>query len=341
MTAYGDRFHDAEAPHRTGREPPGLELVGGEQRGGGGVDDDAVAARHRGQPGGHVDRRPEHVAEPHDDRPAGQAEPDVGHPGVAADHVDDPLGDVEGTDRVVAHEQDRVADALDHPAPLGGDHVGAAGLEELDEVADAVLADLVRQRREADDVGEADRQVGGVQVLLVGAERLDAGDRGGEVAAPRVDQQALEGVAEPLQQAERRADPAAGGVLTRLELLDPLHQRGDLPVGQPGHGLPDRPGEVDRHVEVDQPLGHHPDQGGDGLGVGPGERGLDAVLGEAERTPQPARLLDRHTGLGRDLEGVEDRLLAQDRVLELVPGCCRVRFRHGVRSGRWGRAAAG
>ena len=39
---------------------------------------------------------------------------------------------------------------------LGGDDVGAAGLEELDEVTDPVLGHLVGQRGEADDVGEPD-----------------------------------------------------------------------------------------------------------------------------------------------------------------------------------------
>ena len=37
---------------------------------------------------------------------------------VAADHVDDALGDVEGPDRVLGHEQHRVAERLDHPAAL-------------------------------------------------------------------------------------------------------------------------------------------------------------------------------------------------------------------------------
>ena len=51
---------------------------------------------------------------------------------------------------------------------------------------------------------------------------------------------------------------------------------------------------------------------------------LEPVLGEAERPPQPARLLDvTPVSLG-DLERGEDRLLAEDRALELV-------------AGRWGR----
>ena len=44
-------------------------------------------------------------------RAAGQTDAYVGHPAVPADHVDDPLGGVVRADRVVVHEQHRVADA--------------------------------------------------------------------------------------------------------------------------------------------------------------------------------------------------------------------------------------
>ncbi len=89
----------------------------------------------------------------------------------------------------------------------GGDHVGAAGLEDLDQVADPVLVELVGQRGEPDQVGEADRDLGGVQVGVVGAERLDPGDRGREVPAPGVDQQLLEGHADLLRPAAARCRP--------------------------------------------------------------------------------------------------------------------------------------
>ena len=94
---------------------------------------------------------------------------------------------------------------------------------------------------------------------------------------------------------------------------------------------PTRAGEVDGRVEVEQPrVDEARIRRGDGLGVGGGERLLDAVLGEAERAPEPAGLLDRHPGLRGDLEGVEDRRLAQDRALEPVPGVLRLRSRHGA-----------
>ena len=60
-------------------------------------------------------------------------------PGLSGQYRDGGPPDGPGADRVVVHEQHRVADALDHPATLGRDHVGAPGLEELHEVADKVL----------------------------------------------------------------------------------------------------------------------------------------------------------------------------------------------------------
>ena len=54
------------------------------------------------------------------------------------------------------HEQHRVAERLDHPAAVAGDDVVAAPLEHLDQVADLVLVELVGQLAEADQVGEPD-----------------------------------------------------------------------------------------------------------------------------------------------------------------------------------------
>ena len=77
-------------------------------------------------------------------------------------------------------------------AAVGGDDVGAAGLEDLHQVADPVLVELVGQRGEAHEVGEADGHLDGAEVLLVGAERLDPGHGRREVPAPDVDEQLLE-----------------------------------------------------------------------------------------------------------------------------------------------------
>ena len=54
------------------------------------------------------------------------------------------------------------------------------------------------------------------------------------------------------------------------------------------------------------------------VGAGEGDRG--AVLGEAERPPEPARLLEVDAGLGGDLDRGEDRRLAEDVLLEVLAG---------------------
>ncbi len=161
-----------------------------------------------------------------------------------------------------------------------------------------------------------DRELGGVEVLLVGAERLDPRHRRGEVAPPGVDQQVLERRVDLPDHAHRRVGPRPGGLVAALDLLDPVDQRRDLPVGEPGHRLADRAGQHHADVEVDRTRLDDPVEGRDGLGVGAGERDLGAVLREAERAPQPAQLVDGDTGLGRHLERAVDRLLAEDRALE-------------------------
>ena len=307
-----------EAAHRPRGQPPGLELVVGQQVGRRLVDDDPVAAGHRGQPRGEVDRWAEHVAEPHHDVAAGQSDPHLGHPRVAADDADDPLGDVVGRHRVGAHEQHRVAEALDDPAPLPGDDVGAARLEDLDDVADPVAGQLVGERREADDVGEADADLGGVQVLRVGAQRLDPGQCRRQVAPPGVDHQPLEGGVELLEQVQALVGARPGGRVGALQLLDPVGQGRDLPVGQPGHRLAEGAGQHHADVDVDRTAGDHRVEGRDGRDVVGGEGDRGAVLGEAERPPEPTQLVDGHAGLLGDLERGERRVLPEDRPLEGV-----------------------
>ena len=96
-----------------------------------------------------------------------------------------------------------------------------------------------------------------------------------------------------------------------------MHERRDLPVGQLGHGLAHGPGQRDREVEVDQAAVDRADQGRDRCDVGLGE-GLGAAgLGEAQRAPEAAGLVEGQTGLGRHLGGVVERLLAEDRTPEL------------------------
>ena len=81
---------------------------------------------------------PEHVAQPDHDGATRQPDAYVGQPGVPADDVDEPAGDPDRLLRLLGDEEDRVAERLDHPAVVGCDHVGAAGLEDLDELAEPV-----------------------------------------------------------------------------------------------------------------------------------------------------------------------------------------------------------
>ena len=116
----------------------------------------------------------------------------------------------------------------------------------------------------------------------------------------------------------RGADPAARSASSpALELLDPVHQRADLPVGQPGHRLADRPGQVDGRVEVDQPRVDQPVERRDGLasasvnarsppcsGKPSARHSRRASVDASRRPPRPPRA------------ALKPGLLAQDRVLE-------------------------
>ena len=151
-------------------------------------------------------------------------------------------------------------------------------------------------------------------------ERLDPGDRRGQVAPPGVDQQLLERRVELLDQAQRRAEPGcrwpaspASSSSTRCTRVATSQSASRAMV------WPTRPGEVDRHVEVDRarrrrrrPASRRPRRR---RAV---KARLDAALGEAERPPEPA-------GLGRwsrrsrpaTSRALKTRLLAEDRALEL------------------------
>ena len=195
LAAYGDRLHESRT-----RGPVGPAAAGSRTASSGSssavccVDDHPVAAGHAGQPGGHVDRRAEDVAEPHHHGPAGQADPDVGHPGVAADDGDDPLGDVvgprSGRRRTNSTES---PSALDDPAALARRRRRRSGTRRprpgrRSAPRSSSLDSAVKLTMSAKPTVSSD----GVQVLLVGAERLHPGDGGGEVAAPGVDEQLLE-----------------------------------------------------------------------------------------------------------------------------------------------------
>ena len=251
-----------------------------------------------------------------------------------ADLAHDVGGDVVGLLGTLAHEQHRVAERLDHPATTARHGVERAALELLDQLPDLVLAVLVAVRRERDQVGEPDGQLGGVQVLVVGAHRLDPGGGSGEVAAPGVDQQLLERRPHLLGDPQRAAHPAPGRLVAGLELLDPADQRGHLPVGEPGDRLPDGTRHPDHGLLVESTALHGPRNQAQRLDVGVRERGLRTGVGEAQRTPEPPRLLDREPRGERHVVAGQLRARTQDRVLEARTGVVAIRSRH-----RWSCAA--
>ena len=231
-----------------------------------------------------------------DDGAAGEAEPDVGHPRVAPDHVDDPLGDVVAPPSVrVGDEQHRVADALDDPAAVRATTSAQRALEDLDQVADPSLVELLDSAVKLTRCRRSRRVTSMVwRSSSLAPQRLDPGHGGGEVAAPGVDEQSLEGRVDLLDQAQRRPDAEPVASVARRHLLDPADQRGDLPVGEPGHRLADARGsgsppcrsrsapESTKPMRVETAL-----MSAARVGL------LAAELGEAQRAPQPAGLLDR------------------------------------------------
>ena len=186
--------------------------------------------------------------------PGGQPDADVGHPRVAADHGDDPLGGVVGAGSGRSFTNSTASPMLlitrpRWPATTSAQRDSKISTRSPIRSWSSSLDSAVKLTMSANPTVTC----GGVQVLVVGAERLDPGHGGGQVAAPDVDQQLLERLVERLDQPQRRcASRLPVAVVAGLELLHPVDQRGDLPVGQPGHGLADGPGQVDRHVEVDE-----------------------------------------------------------------------------------------
>ena len=228
-----------------------------------------------------------------------------------------------------------------------GDHVGTAGLEDLDQVADRGRSSISLDRAvKATMSAKPTVSWVRVEVLLAGARaprcappRPRGGGARRRPAAARTDSLS----SSIIRSAEPRAAAAWPGRPARAA------RRGarSVPTSQSASRAivcPTRPGQVDGGVEVEQPRVDQRAQPGDRGGVGGVERRLDAVLGEAQRPPEPARLLDRDAGLLGDLEGVEHRGLTQDRALQPVPGVLRLRPRHGAGApaGRgWGRGSAG
>ena len=251
-----DRLDEAEPVHRAGRQPAGAVLRRPAAGGGRLVDDHPVAPGDGGQPrrpGSPAARRRPRAASRPSRSPARAGRRAAGCRGRSTSMIPSAVSRRRSGSSCTNSTESPML-LITRP-PLGRDDVGAAGLEHLDQVADPVLVELVGQRGEAHDVGEADGHLDGVQVLLVGARAPRPGPPprpGG--AARRRRAARSNGSFDLVDQQQRRRPIRLPGGVARPDSSSSirLHQGGDLPVGQPGHGLADRAGQVDRDVEVDQ-----------------------------------------------------------------------------------------
>ena len=145
------------------------------------------------------------------------------------------------------------------------------------------------------------------------------------MAAPGVDQQLLERLADLLDQPERRCRSGCRWPPRRDSSCSTRSTSvADLPVGEPGHRLADRAGQPDGRVEVDGAgvdRCRHQRRSAVGVGVGEGARRSPA-LGEAERPPQPAApRSERDAGRAGDLLAGQVGLVApRMRALEPLAG---------------------
>ena len=107
---------------------------------------------------GQVDRGAEVVAVAEQDRAVGQADPDVGEQVVVGVRVGQVESDAGRVGHVVDDEHDLVADHLDDPAPGAGHDVVGDLLEAAHHGGQLLVAQVLAEEREADHVGESDRQ---------------------------------------------------------------------------------------------------------------------------------------------------------------------------------------
>ena len=119
----------------------------------------------------------------------------------------------------------------------------------------------------------ANPTVASATCLVDGAvQALDPRHRGQQVPPPDVGEQLLEVRPDRLDQAERLG--ALGGL--GAGLVEHRRERGHLPLGEPVHGLPDRPGHPHDGVEVELAVTLDGGHARERLGVG---------LAEARRPP--------------------------------------------------------
>ena len=237
------------------------------------------------------------------------------------DHVDDAQRDVHRRDRVLGDEQHRVAEGLDHPAAPRGDDVGAAGLEDLHQVADPVLVQLVGQRGEAAPGRRSRRSPG----WCAGRSRWRRAPRPGRPPPPGAGARRrrsscskgtptcsasrsalpirLPVASSPASSCSTRADSVATCQSASLAIVWPTARVSRTAVSKSIAPVVDG---ADQRAQRDQ------------VGLGEGRR--VAGVGEAERPPQPTGLLDGDAGrVGERLAG-QGRVLAQDRALQVLAG---------------------
>src|SRR6266508_687535 len=142
----------------------------------------------RGEPGRQVHHRAVDVAEPDQDAAVREADPQLRHVADAFGLLLQGERDLGAAGRLVGDEQHLVADRLDQPAAVRGDHLGGHRLETFDQLGQLGLGQPPAQPRVADDVGEPDH----ADAMGHVAGRGDRATRGGgEVPAPDVRLHAL------------------------------------------------------------------------------------------------------------------------------------------------------
>ncbi len=280
----------AEALQDPGPEGTGGELVGG-------VGDEAGVEVVRRQHGagvgdvddavGQVDSGAEVVALADEDRTDGEADADVGQEVVVGVGVGEGQADPGGGGDLVDDEHGLVADHLDDAAAEAGDDVVGEVLEPADHGGQVMLGEVLAQEGEPDHVGEADGQDGaGPGREAADPQQHGAAGGGLDVAAPDELEQSAHGG----QGGTGRAGEGIGGQDAVVLGRHGHGPGGQFGLGDPGHGGPDDPGQLQGHVDVGGPQLQHGLEQLHGLDVEVGEDGV--VVGDVQEPEGPPEPFD-------------------------------------------------
>ncbi len=246
--------------------------------------------------------------------------------------LDQPQGDLGGDARVVGGVQHLVAEGLDQPSAVRGHQVGGRGLEGLDQLAELLLLHPAGEPGEPDQVREADGETPVDHLLVVGGLH-DPSGRGGELTPPDIDQELLQLGQEQLDDRVRHL----GARHARLGRLGQPFQEGvDLPLGEPGGGLPGGPGHLYGHRLAQQPRLDETGEAPQGEYVRLGEGlGLPDVR-EAHRPPEAGGQFHGDTGAAGRLKRGVPALGPQNEPFEaqgerVLAGVGALRVRTGIR----------